>query len=134
MWPPDDPPRPVWRPYGTDPLPSTEEALHASLRAFPYWFLRIECERCGKVRMLNEAHASAVQRVLRLRDLLAPARGLRWPSSEGRADDRRRRCQQPPGAANRAAGWQSIARLLPISQATASAHDRTGFTVALTMS
>jgi hypothetical protein len=74
MWPPDEPPRPVWRNYGTDPLPSPEEALQASLRAFPYWFLRIECERCGKVRMLNEAHASAVQRVLRLRDLLARAR------------------------------------------------------------
>ena len=25
--------------------------------AFPSWFLRIECDRCGKVQMVNEAHA-----------------------------------------------------------------------------
>ena len=69
----DDPPRPVWRSYGDDALPTTEEALQASLRAFPSWFLRIECERCGKVRMLNEVHASAGRRNMRLRDLLARA-------------------------------------------------------------
>jgi hypothetical protein len=45
-----------------------------SLRAFPSWFLRIECERCGKVRMLNQAHATAGQQNMRLRDLLARAR------------------------------------------------------------
>jgi hypothetical protein len=44
------------------------------LRAFPSWFLRIECDRCSKVRMLNEAHVTAGQRNLRLRDLLARAR------------------------------------------------------------
>jgi hypothetical protein len=27
-------------------------------RAFPSWFLRIECDRCGKVVMHNEAHAA----------------------------------------------------------------------------
>lgn len=36
--------------------------------------LRIECGRCGKVRMLNEAHASDAQRDMRLRDLLTHAR------------------------------------------------------------
>jgi hypothetical protein len=64
----------VWPPYGDYPLPSAEEALQASLRAFPSWFLRIECDRCGKVRMLNEVHVTAGQRNLRLRDLLARAR------------------------------------------------------------
>ena len=73
-WPPDDPPRPVWPPYGDYPLPSAEEALQASLRAFPSWFLKIECDRCGKVRMLNEVHATAGQRNMRLRDLLHRAR------------------------------------------------------------
>ena len=28
------------------------EALSETLSAFPSWFLRIECDRCGKVRML----------------------------------------------------------------------------------
>ena len=56
QWPPDDPPRPVWRPYGDDPLPSAEEALARPLWAFPSWFLRIECERCGKVQLINEIH------------------------------------------------------------------------------
>jgi len=73
-WPPDDPPRPVWPPYGDYPLPSVEEALNASLRAFPSWFLRIECDRCGKVRWLNEVHTSEAQRRMLLRDLLARAR------------------------------------------------------------
>ena len=26
------------------------------MRAFPSWFLRITCDRCGKDRMLNEVH------------------------------------------------------------------------------
>ena len=68
------PQRLVWRSYGDDPLPSAEEALGMSLRAFPSWFLHIECDRCGKERMLNETHVSAGQRNLRLRDLLARAR------------------------------------------------------------
>ena len=25
--------------------------------AFPAWFLRIECDRCGNVQIVNEAHA-----------------------------------------------------------------------------
>ena len=73
QWP-DDPPRPVWRAYGDYPLPTAQEALQASLRAFPSWFLKIECDRCGKVRMLNEVHATAGQRNMRLRDLLHRAR------------------------------------------------------------
>jgi hypothetical protein len=54
------PPRPVprrhWRSYGSYPLPSGEQALAEPLRAFPSWFLRIVCERCGKERMISETH------------------------------------------------------------------------------
>src|SRR5262249_5951174 len=51
-----------------------EEALSASLASFPSWLLRIECARCGKVRMLSEAHATDGQRHMRLRALLARGR------------------------------------------------------------
>jgi hypothetical protein len=43
-----------WRTYGNDPLPTGAEVLDAPLRAFPSWFLRIVCERCGKERLLAE--------------------------------------------------------------------------------
>ena len=43
-------------------------------RAFPSWFLRIECDRCGKDRMLQEMHASDRQREMPIRVLLARAR------------------------------------------------------------
>ena len=46
-----------WRSYGDDPLPTGAEALDEPFRAFPSWFMRITCDRCGKDRMLNEAHA-----------------------------------------------------------------------------
>ena len=45
-----------WRSYGNDPLPSGIEALDEPFAAFPSWFLRIECDRCGKVQMINEDH------------------------------------------------------------------------------
>jgi hypothetical protein len=54
--PPEKPRARVWRSYGDDPLPSAEEALARPLWAFPSWFLRIECERCGKVQLINEIH------------------------------------------------------------------------------
>jgi hypothetical protein len=52
------PPIPVrhWRSYGNDPLPSGIEAHDEPFNAFPSWFLRIECDRCGKVQMINEVH------------------------------------------------------------------------------
>jgi hypothetical protein len=50
-------PKRHWRSYGNDPLPTPAEAMEEPFAAFPSWFLRIECERCGKVRMVNEAHA-----------------------------------------------------------------------------
>jgi hypothetical protein len=37
-------------------LPTGAEALGEPFRAFPSWFMRITCDRCGKDRMLNEAH------------------------------------------------------------------------------
>jgi len=59
-----------WRSYGTDPLPTPAEAMLEPMRAFPSWFLRVECERCGKVSMLNEAHMTAPRRGIVLRVLL----------------------------------------------------------------
>jgi hypothetical protein len=54
-----------WRSYGNDPLSTPAEALDEPFSAFPSWFLRIECDRCGKVTMLNEAHARWRDRSLR---------------------------------------------------------------------
>jgi hypothetical protein len=46
------------RTYGNDsPLLTGAEALQQPLSAFPSWFLRVTCERCGYERMVNEAHA-----------------------------------------------------------------------------
>jgi hypothetical protein len=45
-------------PRGTEPLPSGQEALDEPFSAFPSWFMRITCDRCGKDRMLNEAHTA----------------------------------------------------------------------------
>jgi hypothetical protein len=63
------PPAHRWRSYGTDPLPTPQEALQQPMRAFPLWFLRITCDRCGKDSMLNEAHMSPHQRGMALRVL-----------------------------------------------------------------
>ena len=52
-------PRRHWCSYGDHPLPTGEQALEESLRAFPSWFLRIVCERCGKERMISETHMPA---------------------------------------------------------------------------
>jgi hypothetical protein len=56
------PPQHHWRSDGDEPLPSGAEALDEPFRAFPSWFLRIECDRCGKVSMLNEAHTTGRRR------------------------------------------------------------------------
>ena len=68
------PPERHWRTYDDAPLPTPMVALAQPFRAFPSWFLRIECDRCGKVRMLNEAHATGGQRRMLLRDFLERAR------------------------------------------------------------
>jgi hypothetical protein len=58
------PPRHHWRSYGNDPLPTPVEAMQQTFSAFPSWFLRIECDRCGKVQIVNEAHAPWRNRAL----------------------------------------------------------------------
>ena len=54
--------------------PTPAGALQQPLRAFPLWFLRIECDRCGKVSMLNEAHTTGRRREMPIRALLARMR------------------------------------------------------------
>ena len=73
-----------WRSYGTDPLPPAAEALAEPLRAFPSWFLRITCDRCGKDRMVNEAHAAWRDRALR--DILKRMRHDGCGGLPGRAE------------------------------------------------
>ena len=58
-------PKRHWRSYGDQPLPSGAEALNEPFRAFPSWFLRIECDRCGKTVMRNEAHTRWRHQILR---------------------------------------------------------------------
>src|ERR1700722_20147708 len=65
-------PRRHWRSYGDNPLPTGAEALNEPLRAFPSWFLRIVCERCGKERMVNEAHMA--QGDMLIRDIIGRMR------------------------------------------------------------
>jgi hypothetical protein len=43
--------------HGDLALPSGAEALDEPFTAFPSWFLRITCERCGKDRMIKQVHA-----------------------------------------------------------------------------
>ena len=98
------PPKRHWRSYGNEPLPSGAEALDEPFAAFPSWFLCIECDRCGKVRMIYETHIPVPAMPL-LRDIIdedAPRR-LRRQGREGGADHRHRGRQQPPGAPDRAA-------------------------------
>ena len=45
-----------WRTYGNYPLLSGIEARDEPFAAFPSWFLRITCDRCGKVQMINDVH------------------------------------------------------------------------------
>ena len=67
-------PRRHWRSYGNEPLPTPAEALAELFSAFPSWFLRVECDRCGKPTMINEAHCIQRQRALPLLDFLARMR------------------------------------------------------------
>jgi hypothetical protein len=65
-------PRRHWRSDGSEPLPFGAEAMGEPFSAFPSWFLPIECDRCGKVQMVNEAHAQWRDRSLR--DIIARMR------------------------------------------------------------
>ena len=57
-----------WRNYGDAPLPSGQEALDQPFSAFPSWFMRITCDRCGKDRMLSEIYSP--QRDMLIRDIV----------------------------------------------------------------
>jgi hypothetical protein len=48
--------------------------MNKPLRAFPFWFLRIICDRCGKVSMLSDVNTTGRRREMPLRDLLARMR------------------------------------------------------------
>jgi hypothetical protein len=54
---------------GSEPLPTPAEAMDLPLRAFPSWFLRIECDRCGATRMISERHGA-----LTIREIIASVR------------------------------------------------------------
>jgi hypothetical protein len=54
--------------------------------AFPSWFLRIECDRCGKVIMHNEVHMPDRQRGMVLRVLLSRMRHEDCGSRAARAE------------------------------------------------
>lgn len=65
-------PRRHWRSYGDEPLPTGREALDEPFSAFPSWYMRITCDRCGKDRMLSETHTP--HRDTLIRDIIARAR------------------------------------------------------------
>jgi hypothetical protein len=84
-------PRRHWRSHGDEKLPTGAEALDEPFSAFPSWFMRITCERCGKDRMLNEAHTA--HRDLPIRTILDR---MRHDGRGGWIADRHRGRQQPP--------------------------------------
>jgi hypothetical protein len=49
--------------------PTPAEALDEPLSAFPSWFLRMECARCGAMRMISERHGA-----LTIREIIASIR------------------------------------------------------------
>jgi hypothetical protein len=73
-----------WRSYGDDKLPTGAEALAEPFAAFPSWFRRIECDRCGKVQLLNEAHMK--RRDMPIRDIIARMRHEGCGGSPGRVE------------------------------------------------
>jgi ribosomal protein S27E len=60
------PPRRHWRRHGTDPLPTGAGALDEPFDAFPSWFLRITCARCGQERVVNQVHAAQSDLTIRV--------------------------------------------------------------------
>jgi hypothetical protein len=60
-------PKRLWRSYGNDLLPGGAE--DEPFKAFPSWFMRIECDRCGTVRTISETHIP-VPDVTLLRDII----------------------------------------------------------------
>ena len=68
------PPARHWRFYADAPLPTAAQALDGPFSAFPSWFLKVTCDRCGKDTMLNEAHTNGRRRDMTLREILARMR------------------------------------------------------------
>jgi hypothetical protein len=77
------PPR-HWRSYGDDKLPTGAEAMGEPFAAFPSWFMRIECDCCGNVRMLNETYMR--RRDMLIRDILARMRHEGCGGREGKVE------------------------------------------------
>jgi hypothetical protein len=65
-------PKRHWRSYGNEPLPTGAEALGEPFAAFPSWFLRITCDRCGKVQMVNQVHYA--RPTMLIRDIIVKMR------------------------------------------------------------
>ena len=80
-----------WRTYGDYPLPTGAEALDEPFNAFPSWFLRITCDRCGKVQMVNQVHYA--RPTMLIREILAKGVSSKWGYDDtggtvGRVDSR----------------------------------------------
>ena len=73
-----------WRTYGDYPLPSGIEARGEPFNAFPSWFLRITCDRCGKVQMVNQVHYA--RPTMLIREILAKMRHERCGGRAGKAE------------------------------------------------
>ena len=77
-------PKRHWRSYGNDPLPLPADALDEPFNAFPSWFLRIECDRCGKVQMVNQVHMQRTD--MRIRAIIDKMRHDGCGGRPGRAE------------------------------------------------
>ena len=111
-------PRRHWRIYGNDPLPSGEQALDEPLRAFPSWFLRIVCDRCGKERMTSETYLP--QGDMLIRDILDRMRHDGCGGRAGRAELLGHGGHQPSPTAPRQCAASAVRAgrsALPTSQA-----------------
>ena len=86
-------PKRHWRCDGDVPLPTGAEALDEPFSAFPSWFLRIECDRCGKLQMVNQAHMRWDN--LPIRDIIARMRHDGCDGRAGRVEHRGR--ERRPG-------------------------------------
>jgi hypothetical protein len=75
------------------------EALGEPFAAFPAWFLRIECDRCGKVQMVSEAHMK--RGAMPIRDIIARMRHDGCGGRAGKAELLTGIEEQPVGAADR---------------------------------
>jgi hypothetical protein len=78
------PPARHWRSYGDEPLPTSAVALGEPFAAFPSWYLRVICDRCNKVRIVNEVHTE--QRDMPLREIIWRMRHDGCGGGAGRAE------------------------------------------------